>query len=138
MKVKVSVKSVGRLRGSVEQAEFELENEPRDVRELILETVSTCVSQFEQRANREVLSAVTREKTEDMAQTGKISFGAVYGERKVDIDKAKENALISFDDGIYRIFLGERELCSLDEEIKLDENSVLTFVRLTQLAGRLW
>ena len=53
-------------------------------------------------------------------------------------DKAVDNALQSFEDGLYRVFLNDDELERLDEEIDVKENDTLTFIRLTMLAGRMW
>ena len=43
-----------------------------------------------------------------------------------------------FEDGIYRIFLDDRPLERLDEEIGEAGKGTFTFVRLTMLSGRLW
>ena len=54
------------------------------------------------------------------------------------MQQAVENALQSFEDGIYRIFLNDRPLERLDEGIRIMDEDSLTFVRLTMLAGRMW
>ena len=46
-----------------------------------------------------------------------------------------ENAIQCFEDGIYRIFAGERELAKLNEAIPWQEETVFTLIRLTMLAG---
>jgi len=53
------------------------------------------------------------------------------------IKNARENALRSFDDGLFRIFINDEEVLA-DSKILLNENDSLTFLRLTMLAGRLW
>ena len=55
-----------------------------------------------------------------------------------DPDKAAANALQSYADGLYRIFLNGNPLGELETKIKLTEGDCLTVVRLTLLAGRLW
>ena len=45
---------------------------------------------------------------------------------------------MAFNDGLFRIFLNDNELSSLEEKIKLQENDKLTFIRLTMLSGRIW
>ncbi len=139
VKIFVNVKSLGRIKASVEQIPFELADTPADVRELITGMVAVCVERFMERAaNSEVLSVMTESDIADRAQSGKISFGAVNGEAEVDILKAQANAVQCFEDGIYRIFLNDKPLEALDEKLTLNDNSQLTFVRLTMLAGRLW
>lgn len=139
MKFFVNVKALGKLRASVEQVPFEIDGNPEDVRDLIIRVVAACVAQFERRAAQgEVLAAMTADGIADRAMSGKISFGDVNGERSVDLQQAQQNALQCFEDGIYRVFLDGQPLEELDRKIKLNEQSQLTFVRLTMLAGRLW
>lgn len=45
---------------------------------------------------------------------------------------------MAFKDGLFRIFLNDNELSSLEENINLQENDKLTFIRLTMLSGRIW
>ena len=61
-----------------------------------------------------------------------------YGGKPADIVKAQENAIQCFEDGIYRIFMDDKPLEELDEDIQVTEEQVFTFVRLTMLAGRMW
>ena len=86
----------------------------------------------------EVLACLTREEIGEKAQGGKIGFGVNYGGKKADAQKAGENAVQCFEDGIYRVFMDGRGLESLDEAIAVSEESVFTFVRLTMLTGRMW
>jgi len=139
VKVLVNIKALGRKRASVEQVPFELADTPADVRGLINAMVAVCVEGFRERAaNSEVLSAMTESDIAEKVQSGKVSFGAVNGETAVDLSKAQANAIQCFEDGIYRIFLDGAPLENLDERLTLKEDSQLTFVRLTMLAGRLW
>ncbi|MBR6158433.1 MAG: hypothetical protein IKQ27_15870, partial [Lachnospiraceae bacterium] len=59
-------------------------------------------------------------------------------EKKPDLQQAIETALQAFEDGIYRVFLNEEELTALDQQITLNAEDTLTFVRLTLLAGRMY
>ena len=86
----------------------------------------------------EILKCLTKENIEDQAERGKISFGVIYGEKEADQEEAAANALQSFEDGIYRIFLDGKPLETLDEQISVTEETVFTFVRLVMLAGRMW
>lgn len=69
-----------------------------------------------------------------MADIGKIAFGINYGGREQAADKAVDNALQAFEDGLYRVFLNDDELEKLDDTIHVNENDTLTFIRLTMLA----
>ncbi len=86
----------------------------------------------------ELLTCLTKEEIDDQAQAGKVSFGVNYGEKHGDIEKARENAIQCFEDGIYRVFLDDSCLESLDQLIEIKKESIFTFVRLTMLTGRMW
>lgn len=73
-----------------------------------------------------------------LEQTGKVAFGEIYNKNSINISKAKENARIAFEDGLYRVFYNEDEIESLDQLIDLSENKTLTLIRLTFLAGSYW
>ena len=72
------------------------------------------------------------------AQSGEVSFGSIYGETEAELEKAQENAVQCFEDGIYRIFMDGMPLASLDEAVCITEDSEFTFVRMTMLSGRMW
>ncbi len=155
MKIKVNVKSLGKKRASVETAEYEIMSRPQTVRELICSVVEAEVAAYNRRyeeahsrenlqtdgeGNKEpgILGWLTKREMENQAQSGKIGLRVNYGEKKADLTKAQDNALQSFEDGIYRIFLDGQPLEELDGRIRIMEESEFTFVRLVMLAGRMW
>lgn len=73
-----------------------------------------------------------------LTDTGKVDFGAIYNHNKVNLVKAQETALQAFEDGMYAIFYGDDQLETLHQEINLEENKAITFIRLTFLAGSYW
>ena len=66
------------------------------------------------------------------------AFGANYNGKPAAEAEAIINALQSYEDGIFRIFLNDAELGELSSPIQLKEESTLTFIRLAMLSGRLW
>ena len=140
MKLNVNIKQIGQRRQAVKPIPFEVAGAPETVRELITQTVTTCVREYEKRQQMsgEVPQPLTTQQITDMADVGKIAFGINYGEKKPDLQQAIETALQAFEDGIYRVFLNEEELTALDQQIALNEEDTLTFVRLTLLAGRMY
>lgn len=143
MKVKVNIKKIGKQRPGVAPEVYEIAGNPSTVRELIISMTTACVQDYNSRFQaKDLYACLTRyESNEELAvqaQTGKIDFGVNYGEKEADEIQAARNAVQCFEDGIYRIFLDEKPLSELDERISLTEESVLTFVRLTMLAGRMW
>lgn len=139
MNIKVNLKQLGKRRDKISGEDFSIENKPENVRELICEVVHTCVSSYnnrvEQKDNTTVIEA---DKIERMSELGKIAFGINYGGRKADEEEAVRTALQAFEDGLFRIFSGDKELTELSENIGISEGDSLTFVRLTMLSGRMW
>lgn len=139
MEIQVNLKSIGKRRQSVKPVTYEISGRPSTVRELICAVTETGVEEYNQRMEASgILTYLTREEIDDQAQVGKISFGVNHGEKAAELSRAQENAIQCFEDGIYRIFLDEKSLEDLDEEIQITKDSVFTFVRLTMLAGRMW
>lgn len=139
MLIKVNMKRLGKRKAEIEAAVYELENNSQTVKELIKEMVKCCVQSYnERKENSEILKYLTKEEITDQAAGGKVSFGVNYGIKNADYEEAVQNAQLSFEDGIYRIFVGEKELETLDEVLTLKENDLITFVRMTMLSGRMW
>lgn len=114
---------------------FVLETRPGTVRELLLDLTELGVKDYNERKDEgQLLPFLTREEISSQALRGKVAFGGHGGER-ADPEKAAENTIQSFEDGIYRVFAGEEELTGLDDEIPWTEDMVFTFIRLTMLSG---
>ena len=140
MTLKVNIKQIGQRRQKVAPVDFELVKMPNTVRELIELTVEKCVNEYNERvrAGDTNVKPLSESDIRDMADIGKIAFGINYGEKEQDLGKAVENALQSYEDGIYRVFINDEQLEKLDDTINLSENDSLTFIRLTMLSGRMW
>ena len=148
MKLMFEQKKPGRTRQSIEPVEIEIEGLPSTVGALIEATVRTCVDAFNHRAHQapdrdnmdsdSIHRVIGSERIADLIETGRVSFGIVYNGKTEAPDKAVLNALQSYEDGIFRIFLNGKPLGELKEEINVKDGDTLTVVRLTMLAGRLW
>ena len=139
MVIKVNIKQIGKKKDKISAMPFELANEPKSVRELIKESVHTCVTEYNERVrNGEQYKPLSAQEIEDMSEVGKIAFGINYGGKEANEAAAIENAVLSYEDGLYRIFIGEEDAGDIDSEITLEENSEVTFIRLTMLSGRMW
>lgn len=142
MDIRVNVKHMGRRKKSVEPVVCRLFTAPSTVRELILAVVEAGVRDYNDKLKdgdlQEVLRCLTRQEIQDKAETGKVAFGVLYGEKEADLKEACDNAIQCFEDGIYRIFLDDRPLLDLEEDIGGETDGMFTFVRLTMLSGRMW
>ncbi|WP_125141683.1 hypothetical protein [Clostridium transplantifaecale] len=118
---------------------FELGKKPDTVRELLTELVRLSVRQYNERKDEgQVLSYLTKEEISGQAAAGKVSFG-LRGGNDADPEKAVDNAVQCFEDGIYRVFAGEEELTGLEQAVPWGAGEegklVFTFIRLTMLSG---
>ena len=69
-------------------------------------------------------------------EAGKVEAGGSDVEpQEVDEDEAVENAIQAFEDGIYLVSIDDQECRELDSQVFLQDDSRLTFIRLTLLAG---
>lgn len=134
--VYVEMKKTGkRKRTGTETVPFLLDEKPDTVRELIIGLVKRGVRDYNERKDEgQILSWLSMNEIKEQAETGKISFGLRSG-KDAGEEAAVENALQCFEDGIYRIFKGEEELISLDQQLEWNQDSVITLIRLTMLSG---
>ncbi|ERL26447.1 MULTISPECIES: hypothetical protein [Leptotrichia] len=139
MKIFVNVKQIGKRKNKIDKKKYEISEKITTVKELLTEFVTINVNEFNNGfTENDIVPYLTDKKINDLSDAGKISFGVDYNEQKQDLEKAIENALQSYEDGIYRVFVNDEEMGEIDCEINLKENDELTFVRLTMLAGRMW
>lgn len=139
MQLFIYVKQLGKRRSVIDQKAITLNPAPQTTGELIASIVALQVQEYNKRLNEsDLLNYLTDEHLKEKALTGKIDFGVNYNGMSADTEKAVRNALLSFEDGIFRVFINDTELVSTEEAICLEEGATLTFVRLTMLAGRIW
>ncbi len=139
MKIFVSVKQAGKRKEYITRKELVLDKAPTNLRELISEVVSLNVNEFNNKiSGPQIIMYLCDADIENQLKTGKVGFGEHWNPQAADVNKAVETALLAFTDGIFRVFIGDTEVESLDDDISLNENDVLTFIRFTMLAGRMW
>ena len=68
-------------------------------------------------------------------QHGKVSFGASYNAETVTLSTAQATATQASEDGLYTIFIDDNQKENLDAHCSVQENSIVTFIRLTFLSG---
>lgn len=138
MKIFVQAKSIGKKKPVFEAKSYQI-GTPGTLRDLLLEICRIEAETYNQKTpDQQLIPFLTQEETDARVQAGKVSFGRIHGEKKVDISKAQENVIMAFEDGLVRVLIGECQQENLDDEIHLREGDILTFVRLTFLAGRMW
>lgn len=132
----VRMKKLGKQKNAdLQPVPFILDEKPDSVRELLTALTKLGVKQYNARKDEgQILAYLTKENIAEQASRGKISFGLRGGENASE-SQAVENTIQCFEDGIYRVFAGEKELTSLSETIPWTEDMIFTFIRLTMLSG---
>ena len=137
MVISVNLMKIGKKKNKIEKENFYLENNPKDVRELLIEVVKTSVNKYINEKDS-VIDYLDLRQIKDKEEAGKITNGQSYDDRIPNLNDAIQNALSSFEDGIVRVFLEGVELVDLDQELDLVDGSNVTFVKMVMLAGRMW
>jgi hypothetical protein len=109
---------------------------PVTLRDLITLVVRDEVAGFRERqVERRFLAVLTENQIADGASRGRVAPGGQELDQRVDLDEAVGAVLQAFEDGIYYVFVDTRQRTQLDEQVELGDESTVTFLRLTPLAG---
>jgi hypothetical protein len=112
-------------------------------RQIVEAAVTAEVAAYQARAGEASLVRVLTDRAlrADLDQgavrmsDGRMSDGRM-GDRlpaePVDVTAAVETALLAFDDGIFKVFVGDREV---EGPVELPDGSAVLFLRLVPLAG---
>ncbi|MDS0525126.1 hypothetical protein NNC19_05485 [Clostridium sp. SHJSY1] len=139
MKLYINVKQAGSRKNFITKEEIILDVIPETLRELIGKIVTKNVEEFNENLKKErIVDYLTGQQIEGKANEGKVSFGTIYNEDTQDLNKAIDTALLAYEDGLYKVFVGDEETECLDSPLIAKNEDVLTFIKLTMLSGRLW
>ena len=137
MKIIINVKGLSRKK-VIHQEEVELKNKISTTKDLITELVKINVEKFNKKIDdKDILSIMTNEYIAEAVRSGKIG-DEVHGDKKANLEKALDTAYLAFEDGLYCIFINDERTEKLDDSLNLKDGDILTFIRLTMLAGRMW
>lgn len=105
--------------------------------QLIERIVRIEVAEFRKRQHdRQFIRALSAEEITTGLEAGKIDMGGSdIGQQEVDEDAAVAAALQSFEDGIYLVAIDDEQITRLEQQIYLQSDSRITFIRLTLLSG---
>ena len=137
MKIIINVKGLSRKK-VIHQEELELKDKISTTKDLIIELVKINVEKFNKKIDdKDILSIMTNEYIAEAARAGKIG-DEVHGDKKANLEKALDTAYLAFEDGLYCIFINDEQTEKLDDSLNLKDGDIITFIRLTMLAGRMW
>jgi len=139
MELYVNVKQAGSRKNYITKEKIILDSIPLTLRELIKAIVAKNVKEFNKKLKKErLIDYLTKEQIENSAELGKVSFGNIYNNSNQSLNKALEEAYLAYEDGIYKVFIGDNETGFLDEPLDIKDEDVLTFIKFTMLSGGMW
>lgn len=144
MEIKVTVKQLGRKHPVLSEQHLEIDHHENSIslEQLLKRIVQQQVEAFNAKSFEKEDQDRTHTPLENylniLTDTGKVGFGSIYNEKRADLQKAQENAVQAFEDGMFAVFCGETRLENLEQIIDLSMQPVFTLIRLTFLAGSYW
>lgn len=139
MQIYIRVKTVGKHTGRFASTPYCLPDSICSLRQLLTAVVELEVDRYNHKEpGAQQIPYLSADQIEAQAQTGKVSFGRIFSDRKVCREDAVQHAIQCWEDGLVRVFLGDVELRELDGSLTLQDGAQLTFLRFTFLAGRIW
>jgi hypothetical protein len=135
--VEVEAKVIGRKQPPVAPWQVSISGESLTLRDLILDIVDTEVSAFRDRQEQQRLPQIlTKDEIAWGIEKGKITSGdREFAPQTVDLQSAFESAIQAFSDGLYYVFIDDRQYESLDEKVILQPQSKVLFLRLVAMVG---
>ena len=131
MIVKIAVKSAAKRR-NIEYRDYEL-TAVKNLLELIGALVDCEIDRYEQ----DELKVLSQADIDTMLEQGKVTFVFKYREDVViDRSEAKRTAIEAFNDGLFVVFINDKQIEDTNTVLSLQNNDVIVLVRLTMLAGR--
>lgn len=145
MQIRINIKGVSRKKAAIAQMICEYPDKEMTAEEFLTETVRQNVREYNARKDAVEILRLFANGNEQIeahleagAASGKVSYKDPTDMRKADEEKAVENALQCFDDGLVALFADGVRYTDRNEKMALKEQSEVTFIRLTFLAGRIW
>lgn len=138
MKVKINIKGVSNRENKIVHIKYRYPDVAMTLRDFLTETVKLTVREYNKgKASEEILKCLSDDERGNQATAGKVAFGIHYGRKRADEKKAVDNALQCFQDGMIAVFIDKERFEELEDAVPLREDSEVTLVRLTFLAGRM-
>lgn len=144
MDIKVTVKQLGRKHPVLSEQKIEIDYEDSviSLENLLKLVVHQQVVEFNAQSFELEDEDYTKIPTDNylniLTDTGKVGFGSIYNLKKADVQKAQDNAIQAFEDGMFAVFYNDEQLENLDQSIDLSLRHSFTFIRLAFLAGSYW
>ncbi len=133
----LEAKQIGRRAALVPSWRLDVEYADRlNLRDLLTRVVIEEVQAFQTRQrDARLVRVLTEAQIVDGLEIGKIDTLGREVQQEVNAAEAVRNALQSFEDGLYYVFIGNEQIISLDQQILFRPQMDVLFLRLVALAG---
>lgn len=144
MEIKVTVKQLGKKHPVLSEQKLEIgyDDSKISLEDVLKLIVQQQVEAFNARSfeleDTDYEKIPSENYLKILTDTGKAGFGSIYNEKKANLQKAQENAVQAFEDGMFAVFYNDEQLENLSQTIDLSLEHTFTFIRLTFLAGSYW
>lgn len=139
MHIYVKMKAAGKRKDVLQPTQYMIPDDTASLRQLLTAIAENEADRYNgKESGAQLIPFLTAGQIDNQAAAGKVSFGAVFSDKKADRRKAVENAVQCWQDGLVRVLMNDTELTALDAPLSVPENAEFTFIRLTFLAGRMW
>jgi hypothetical protein len=113
-----------------------LDGDSITLRDLISRVVRAEAQEFAKRhRSRRLLRVVSESEVRQRAAAGRIVSGGQVQSAPVNEEQAVGAALQGFEDGLYLVVLDGKKHDDLDQQVFVNDDSRMVFLRLTFLAG---
>ncbi|MCQ4142285.1 hypothetical protein [Chryseobacterium sp. EO14] len=144
MEIKVTVKQLGKKHPILAEQKLDISYNDADIslENLLKLIVQQQVESFNAKSFELEDEDYTKIPSENylniLTDTGKVGFGSIYNQKKANLQKAQENVILAFEDGMFAVFYNDEQIENLSQTINLSLHHTFTFIRLTFLAGSYW
>jgi len=107
----------------------------KTIQELLM-VISTF--EYDKQYRTRHLVVLKEEEIKAQSNLGRISFERLFNENKDSLEKSVEIMVQDFQDGLFRVYINQKEYTKLTDEISMNFHDEVVFIRLVMLAGRLW
>jgi len=137
MELTLQLKRLGKKK--VKQVPFTLQETPKNLEELLIGCVKHQVEAFnKKRLEVNVIGFLSPAEIQEQAQSGKVDFGEINNKDLANLEKAIDNVLLAFKDGLFVVFVDDDEITDLKTPLELTSDSMIAFIRMTFLVGTYW
>ncbi|WP_347217747.1 hypothetical protein [Chryseobacterium sp.] len=144
MDIKVTVKQLGRKHPVLSEQKIEINYEDSviSLENLLKLIVQQQVEEFNAKSfeleDEDSAKIPIDNYLNILTDTGKVGFGSIYNLKIANVQKAQDNVIQTFEDGMFAVFYNDEQFEHLEQTIDLSLQHTFTFIRLTFLVGSYW